>query len=768
MEDYPAKNTRNLSNSQPNKENPERGNEKLSANKQYKPIVTPPHNSNIKHKHQSPLSDEKINKIKDRARRLSGSLTRNRNTTVKTPKSQRLKKKKGINLSEEDKKALCIRKYLFDQTTVGPPEDSLSPLKMPELSETISEAHSTLHEEIMPENMSSGLVQNSTQAQTTTTPQHTNLNMTNKIDDNNQSPDGEVTIKTPINNIGRKPTHTENQTETLLEELPANVDNLSNSDMFRLILSSLSTHKQEIKSMFSKNETRVQNINTTLNSQDTAIKEISTSIENTNKDHTDLKQEVSDLKDTVQCLSKIIVRQDAKIDELETRNEQSDLRATRNNIVIKGLVEHKNENCMEVVNHFFKDVLKISSNVSIQLAHRIGKGDHRPMLIYLKHPGEKGKIYKHTSALKDARNELNKKYQVRDQLPPKENEAQNRIRSIKWKNSGKTVDQLALSFKKKELSINNVPYTKMVIAPKAKDIVLATGKDKARWRKVKTVPGNVTVRGKCYFQGFSLVTNKIETIRDGYLKLRESHGDVRHIVCGFRLPGRNFALLQDYDDDDEFGAGAVLLKLLEDAQILNRAVFVTRRYGGEHLGPARFQAYAEAAQSAITHDPYNQWSKENQNPWPKDKSTQAADQTATTNGETIAPQYNAHQGTPSLPADVRAPATQQNVLPLYNNDNYMFPTSAPPIRGRLPSGPLRPTSTFHNYHKDPLADEWERYNHNAAKNNSWFDQTSGNFATGISSITSDMNALTTASMRPMDYHEHNSMNQMPQTGHAAL
>ena len=95
-------------------------------------------------------------------------------------------------------------------------------------------------------------------------------------------------------------------------------------------------------------------------------------------------------------------------------------------------------------------------------------------------------------------------------------------------------------------------------------------------------------------------------------------------MCAYRLPGKNFAILQDYQDDNETNAGAELLKMLYDAQIFKRAVYVVRWYSGEHLGPARFKAYVEAVQSAITHDPYNHISKENQTPWPKEKSATSA------------------------------------------------------------------------------------------------------------------------------------------------
>ncbi|MDB5664585.1 YigZ family protein [Cypionkella sp.] len=58
-------------------------------------------------------------------------------------------------------------------------------------------------------------------------------------------------------------------------------------------------------------------------------------------------------------------------------------------------------------------------------------------------------------------------------------------------------------------------------------------------------------------------------------------------------------------DDGEAGAGAVILKMLERAELRNHIVVVTRWYGGVHLGGDRFahvvtsvRAYLEALEKA--------------------------------------------------------------------------------------------------------------------------------------------------------------------------
>ena len=48
------------------------------------------------------------------------------------------------------------------------------------------------------------------------------------------------------------------------------------------------------------------------------------------------------------------------------------------------------------------------------------------------------------------------------------------------------------------------------------------------------------------------------------------------------------------DDDGEAGAGALMLQMLERANLTNHVIVVTRWYGGKHLGGDRFRHVADA------------------------------------------------------------------------------------------------------------------------------------------------------------------------------
>ena len=93
------------------------------------------------------------------------------------------------------------------------------------------------------------------------------------------------------------------------------------------------------------------------------------------------------------------------------------------------------------------------------------------------------------------------------------------------------------------------------------------------------------------------------------------HSGARHIICAYRLPGVEFHNLQDYYDDGEHGGGEFLLKMLSEADIYNRVIFVVHEYDGSHIGKLRFDAMEQAVKAAIIKEPFNPIMQEHQYPW---------------------------------------------------------------------------------------------------------------------------------------------------------
>ena len=91
-------------------------------------------------------------------------------------------------------------------------------------------------------------------------------------------------------------------------------------------------------------------------------------------------------------------------------------------------------------------------------------------------------------------------------------------------------------------------------------------------------------------------------------------------MCAFRIPHENFHLHQNYQDDDEHSGGRLLLDAIKRSEMMNRVIFVTRRYNGKHVGPSKFDAILDAAKAVVTEFPFNRLMQENQYLWTGDIS----------------------------------------------------------------------------------------------------------------------------------------------------
>ena len=67
------------------------------------------------------------------------------------------------------------------------------------------------------------------------------------------------------------------------------------------------------------------------------------------------------------------------------------------------------------------------------------------------------------------------------------------------------------------------------------------------------------------------------------------HTGDTHVLCAHRLADLRDPRLHDCVDDGEHGGGRVVLKMLCDRQIVNKGVFVARKFAGIHLFDMRYQ-----------------------------------------------------------------------------------------------------------------------------------------------------------------------------------
>ena len=99
---------------------------------------------------------------------------------------------------------------------------------------------------------------------------------------------------------------------------------MSNAEMYQLLLAAMTQHKEEIKKLVQQSELHCKVDEEKFEKEKTIIGNIKDITDQCVLDKVEFCNEISDLKDRVRCLKNLVVRQDAKITELQDRNEKTD------------------------------------------------------------------------------------------------------------------------------------------------------------------------------------------------------------------------------------------------------------------------------------------------------------------------------------------------------------------------------------------------------------------------------------------------------------
>lgn len=314
----------------------------------------------------------------------------------------------------------------------------------------------------------------------------------------------------------------------------------------------------------------------------------------------DMERDLKETKFQLQVVSNIVIKQDEQIKILSNKISQMQQREMAANIVISGIPETKQERPIQLFNNFVQHGLELQELIPANRAFRIGVGANRPLLVELRHPENKGRLFANAVKLKGKKNEKGGSYFISDHLPEDQNESRRRINELVAENKRKpSSHKLDMQISKGTLLINEEPYEKSVKAPSARDLIEPNEKLFDKAEELDIVKGGRKIQEQSKFYSFAVAVQDFEDVQAALLQTRMKFADATHVSCAFRLPGANTPFNQDYVDDGEFGCGRTMLKVLREEKYMNMAVFIVRYYGGKHLGPARYDTFRELAKDAI-------------------------------------------------------------------------------------------------------------------------------------------------------------------------
>ena len=204
--------------------------------------------------------------------------------------------------------------------------------------------------------------------------------------------------------------------------------------------------------------------------------------------------------------------------------------------------------------------------------------------------------------MKGLTNDKNEAYYISVQIPDamweRKKNARALLKKYKERNNKLPKDrQFKLELKNDKLYVNNV-MEKPVVSPPSTEELFPNGDEQKDINRVKIVYGPPKEEKGSSFWAAGVRAKCASDVRKAYKKIRQENPSMDHIMVGFNIV-HNGENMYGHADDGEHGGGFKIQDYLRKADMKHVAVFVIRKFGGEHLGQKRFDLINTCTKSVM-------------------------------------------------------------------------------------------------------------------------------------------------------------------------
>ena len=456
-----------------------------------------------------------------------------------------------------------------------------------------------------------------------------------RMDAQKKATEAAATMMTTLNEARMAQTMTCNDVITMFNDLKLTMQNVQ-ADIKTLQEDrhKLNTELESFKAEQVKQIRDLESEDARLSTEVTAIKQDTESskvtiatLQEVNKEHerkmAGMEAKISNMESRLSGLGRAISYNKQLIDECRDKIEQSDFNRMRCNLIFQGIEKKKEETWKEATSNFLKDTMGIAEKVELSKVTKSKYSDK--ITVTLKNAEDKKKIFECVKNLKGKTNSKKEFFFVENQMTARNKEKRRRNKEITKLNQKLSVaQQLLLSLEKGEIyegeGQEKKEYKHNIHTPTHGEVMSLTLEQQMLIQKHEIVRGKEVIVEDSTFQGHVVDVQTFEEVNEAYALVRLRNLDVRHIVCAARLNEQMEMLNDDFADDEEYSVGRIILEYMQDVNIQNRAIFITRRSGGKKIGNKRVSAYLEATKHAMLAKPLNTITKSYQFTWPTEKN----------------------------------------------------------------------------------------------------------------------------------------------------
>lgn len=320
-----------------------------------------------------------------------------------------------------------------------------------------------------------------------------------------------------------------------------------------------------------------------------------------------IQREQTDIKGSMNILTNLVIKQSETITELKHEIVNLKSRSMRRNVLLHNIAENTQEDCDTMVGKILVDNGYKDPLPCIERAHRLGSPYNnrkapRPIVVRLL--SEKAADDLITFGKKLPRDK--ERLKITPQYPPEVLEARSRMsQQIDELKTRAPDTKFRIKMTNSELFINGEKQREGIKPPTTRDMLQMSADD--RETAIQMGPtffnsDSISEKGS-NFRATLAAVNNISDVRRAYIKLLCDPvlAGATHNVAVYRLSDANQpgSVISSFYSDGEHGAGRHINYLLQRQKVSNVVVFISRIYGGAHLGYKRFQIMEKVLDGAI-------------------------------------------------------------------------------------------------------------------------------------------------------------------------
>ena len=172
--------------------------------------------------------------------------------------------------------------------------------------------------------------------------------------------------------------------------------------------------------------TAITNVETNIGDCATCITTVETTQSTQGEGIQKQKEVMGNFESKLDQMMNMVEHQQVLIKELSEKNAtlHTKIYDSNSSMLLTGIPKKRREDCTAVLKAFFTRVMKITQDVPITKAFRVGGESSNAILFYLAHPSLKGLLFKHISNLKGIKGQNGDYFNLKETLTGEESERQ--------------------------------------------------------------------------------------------------------------------------------------------------------------------------------------------------------------------------------------------------------------------------------------------------------------------------------------------------------